>query len=250
MTTKTITWLITRSYAGLMLAVVGTSFAAAPTPLPPGNHLSISSVLVEFVPDHIITIKGERFDFGSPLVVTFDDSGPLTIRSANATEIVVECPPDQNFVPLCLEGDYLLVVSNGIGQSQNDEYDLTIGAVGPRGPMGETGPIGPRGPQGETGPRGDPGVIGDQGATGAGGPMGSAGGAVTTRAVCVPAFQPGNGGCTVRRVDCGCGGSGSKLRSIVDGPCKVTSDAGSCEVTFGQICNLERELGSCCVCRD
>lgn len=58
------------------------------------------------------------------------------------------------------DGDYLLRVTNGKGESQGDEYDLTIGAVGPEGPQGEPGPEGPQGPQGAPGPEGPAGPQG------------------------------------------------------------------------------------------
>ena len=56
--------------------------------------------------------------------------------------------------------DFLLVVSKGQDATQTDEYDLTFGAVGPRGIKGEKGDKGDRGPrgvQGERGPQGLPG---------------------------------------------------------------------------------------------
>ena len=43
------------------------------------------------------------------------------------------------------DGDYLLTVKNGNGQSHSDQYDLTIGAGGGSGPAGATGATGATG---------------------------------------------------------------------------------------------------------
>lgn len=78
-------------------------------------------------------------------------------------------------------GDYLLTVSKGSAVIDYDEYDLTIGAVGPQGLKGDTGATGPQGPKGNTGATGIQGVTGpqgpkgDTGATGATGPIGLTG---------------------------------------------------------------------------
>ena len=69
-------------------------------------------------------------------------------------------------------GDYLLTVSTGNGQSQNDEYDLTIGAVGPQGPQGDQGLPGADGATGDQGPQGIQGEQGIQGIQGEQGPQG------------------------------------------------------------------------------
>jgi hypothetical protein len=77
--------------------------------------------------------------------------------------IVASLPPG------IMPGDYLLTVSTGNGQSQNDEYDLTIGAVGPTGATGAPGPAGPPGPAGADGAVGAPGPAGPPGPAGAAG---------------------------------------------------------------------------------
>lgn len=56
------------------------------------------------------------------------------------------------------DGDYLLTVSTGNGQSQSDEYDLTIGGVGPKGDRGDQGQRGDQGAQGEQGEQGGGGL--------------------------------------------------------------------------------------------
>ncbi|ACV26582.1 collagen-like protein [Kangiella koreensis] len=58
---------------------------------------------------------------------------------------------------------------------EHDLYDLTLGAVGPAGPQGDTGPAGPQGDAGPAGPQGDAGPAGPQGDTGPAGPQGDTG---------------------------------------------------------------------------
>lgn len=138
-----------------LVAVVGlmslplAALAVKPAPTPPGNHLNITEVAADF-DAKTLTITGENFNFGNTLDVTLGEFGLLNIVTTSDTEIVVDFPggglPD---------GDYLLTVSRGTGQSQNDEYDLTIGAVGPPGPPGATGMTGMDGMKGD---KGDPGT--------------------------------------------------------------------------------------------
>ncbi|NND60893.1 MAG: collagen-like protein [Gammaproteobacteria bacterium] len=56
-----------------------------------------------------------------------------------------------------------------------DEYDLTLGAVGPQGPAGPIGPQGPQGDAGPAGPKGDQGLAGPPGPQGDPGPTGPQG---------------------------------------------------------------------------
>jgi hypothetical protein len=136
----------------------------------PGGHLNIEEVTVTFGdPDTVLEISGWDFDFGSPLVVTLAGV-PASVMDATGTTITATVDT-ASFPP----GDYLLTVSTGNGQSQNDEYDLTIGAVGPQGPQGERGEVGPPGSQGERGPKGDKGDIGPKGDKGDPGDMGPPG---------------------------------------------------------------------------
>jgi len=137
-----------------------------------GGHDSLKITEVH-VDDQLgtLTINGRDLDFGSkPLRVTLGNSAPLTILSADDTTIVANCPTNP-----CAEGDYLLVVSKGRGESQSDEYDLTIAPFGLQGPKGDTGATGPQGDTGATGPQGDTGATGPQGDTGATGPQGDTG---------------------------------------------------------------------------
>lgn len=81
-------------------------------------------------------------------------------------------------MPRLAPGTYRLVIAR-VGDSPTSgratTADVTIGAVGPRGPRGETGPIGPEGSRGETGPRGPEGPQGPTGAQGPTGPQGPLG---------------------------------------------------------------------------
>jgi len=107
----------------LVLVIASQAWSAKP----PGGHLNITEVEVDLSAgaNGQITIMGEDLDFGGALDVTLGDFGSLAIVGApTPTMIVADLPAG---IP---EGDFLLTVSRGNGQSQNDEYDLTIGAVG------------------------------------------------------------------------------------------------------------------------
>jgi hypothetical protein len=137
-----------------------TTFAARKDPGLPGNHLTIEQVAVtlnvEGFPTQL-TITGDYFDFVNTLAVTLGEGPlPLSVVSSTTTEIVADIPNPSAFPP----GDYLLTVSTGNGQSQNDAYDLTIGAVGPEGPQGPQGPQGEDGAQGQQGEQGPAGLPG------------------------------------------------------------------------------------------
>jgi len=131
----------------------------------PGGHLNITEVIVDDPNNPTsITIIGEDFLFGSPLQVTLGEVGLLTIVGT-PTDTMIDALLPANLAA----GDYLLTVSTGNAQSQNDEYDLTIGAVGPEGPegpKGDKGDQGPQGPQGPDGPQGIQGPIGPDGPEG------------------------------------------------------------------------------------
>ena len=169
--------------------------AAKPQPTPPGHHLNITEVQVDLTEAfESLTILGKHFDFGpGPLVVTLAGT-QLTIdqglTDVTQGRIVTHLP-----ALFTQPGDYLLVVSTGNGQSQNDEYDLTIGAVGPQGPEGEVGQDGAAGQDGADGKDGTNGTDGtsctitgtvvsctDDTSTDVQGPPGPAGG--LTDAVC------------------------------------------------------------------
>jgi collagen triple helix repeat protein len=161
----------------VLLVLIFLSFMVHPAfAAPPGGQLNITEVQVDLTnpSNPKFTIFGADLDVGpGPLSVTFGDQNALNIISETATLIIAEMvltPPQE--LP---DGDYLLTVSRGIGQSQNDEYDLTIGAVGPQGLEGADGAVGPQGPAGPTGPQGDQGLQGVAGNDGAQGVAGNDG---------------------------------------------------------------------------
>lgn len=162
-------------FASLLLLWAMLVSTAAVAAAPPGGHLNVTEVLVDDPnnPTQLVIIGSDFLLGPAPLVVTLGDFGALTILGT-PSDSLIEAQLPANIVP----GDYLLTVARGAGQSQNDEYDLTIGAVGPQGPQGETGPQGaqgPQGPQGVPGPTGPQGAQGFQGPQGAQGPAGPAG---------------------------------------------------------------------------
>jgi hypothetical protein len=118
---------------------------------PPGTHLQIQDVGVDFSLKKI-TILGQMFNFGpGPLTVTLANVGNLTpdcTPNFTATPQTITCDLSGGTPPFPGAGDYLLTVSNGAGNSQIGVWDLTIGAVGPVGP---------------TGPQGIPGIVGLEG---------------------------------------------------------------------------------------
>jgi hypothetical protein len=155
-----------------MMMAAQPALAAPPNGQQPGGHLTISEVFVDNGSEAIV-ISGENFDFSSPLTVTLGDPDIIAAGSVacaadfGATPQTITC--DFSGPGLPDAGDYLLTVATGAGQSQSDEYDLTIGAVGPVGPRGEQGvqgKIGPQGVQGKIGPQGVQGKIGPEGPQG------------------------------------------------------------------------------------
>lgn len=75
----------------------------------------------------------------------------LTVLSSSASHVEALLPA--GIAP----GSYLLTVSGG-RKDGHDESWITVGSVGPEGPMGSPGPQGPAGPQGATGPQGPAGA--------------------------------------------------------------------------------------------
>jgi len=146
--------------AGMFMLTPPTVFGATVT-----RDLKISSVFVNF-DNNTMVIKGKDLLFGpGPTVVNLGNLA-IPVISANFTKIVTELPPD------ILDGDYLLTVSRGADEHQNDDYDLTIGAVGPQGIQGAQGLPGSQGAQGLTGPQGSQGAQGLPGPQGAQGAQG------------------------------------------------------------------------------
>ena len=150
---------------GMLVFLFSQALAA-----PPGGHLNIEEVEVTVGdPDTTLAIKGVDLDFGGTLGVTLAGA-PAVIVSASSTEIIATVSTGS--YPA---GDYLLTVSRGNGQSQNDEYDLTIGAVGPRGEQGSQGEQGKLGAPGGQGVQGKLGPPGEQGVQGKMGDLGEPG---------------------------------------------------------------------------
>ncbi|MDP1615224.1 MAG: hypothetical protein Q8L68_05445 [Methylococcales bacterium] len=146
--------------AGVFILTPPTLFGATVT-----RDLKITGVFVDFDNNKVV-IKGKDLLFGpGPTVVNLSNLA-LPVVTANFTKIVAELPPD------ILDGDYLLTVSRGADERQNDDYDLTIGAVGPQGIQGAQGAPGPQGIQGTQGLPGPQGIQGQQGLQGAQGQRG------------------------------------------------------------------------------
>ncbi|MFN0061264.1 MAG: hypothetical protein ACKVPX_01925 [Myxococcaceae bacterium] len=72
-------------------------------------------------------------------------------------------------------GNYLLLVSAGLGGAFQVPFVVSIGQQGPAGPAGPPGAQGAAGPAGATGPAGAPGPVGAEGQAGPTGPPGPAG---------------------------------------------------------------------------
>ncbi len=94
-------------------------------------------------------------------------------------EIVIQDWTDNSITaylpPGIIAGDYRLIVMSKDDEDKSDNYDLTLGAVGPQGLQGDVGPTGPQGLQGITGATGPQGLQGDTGATGPQGLQGNIG---------------------------------------------------------------------------
>ncbi len=157
-----------------LVSVLAVATAAGAGGRQPGGHLRITEVLVDFAAEEI-QITGEQFDFGRPLRVSLGQLGDISgLCAANfSPPQIIVC--DFSGPGLPPDGEYLLTVWTGEGQSQSDEYDLTIGAAGPQGPEGPPGPTGPTGPTGPPGAPGDPGEPGEPGEPGPAGPTGPPG---------------------------------------------------------------------------
>lgn len=133
----------------------------------------------------VLHVLGLNLGGGKPKVIL--GTLPLSVVSMTATQIDALIPA--SVVP----GSYLITVSLAKGKEGDDRNDdfgkydefwVTIGAVGSRGPAGlngvdgATGAVGPQGPAGAvgaTGALGPAGPIGLQGAAGAQGSTGPAG---------------------------------------------------------------------------
>ncbi len=91
---------------------------------PPLPQVLITSVYVDFSTE-TLTIKGQNFDGGPPVVTLGDDPVPLEVISKTATKIEVNCPLKLG-VQRCKEGDFRLTVSTGPANKDSGAYDVTI----------------------------------------------------------------------------------------------------------------------------
>ena len=159
------------SFAKLWLSVL--FLLVSTTVLAQNAKPEITEVFVDTENNQLI-ISGSGFD--SPDVSVnlggYPDALTLDTDLSTAEELVVDLPDNVG------AGDYKLTVSQGKKGKDQDDYDLTIGAIalaGPAGPAGPPGAPGPAGPEGAPGPAGAQGPAGPEGAAGPAGPEGLAG---------------------------------------------------------------------------
>ena len=123
-------------------------------------------------------IYGHGFGSSLPPAVVLDGLDQ-SVHAFTDTHITVA---PNKIVP----GGYVLRVTRAVlrrgkdGDKGDDDdrtaqFDVTIGAVGPKGDKGDPGPKGDTGPQGAQGPAGPQGPIGPEGPQGKTGPQGAAG---------------------------------------------------------------------------
>lgn len=133
-------------FSSVAIVAIGLAWSSV-WAAPPGGHLIIEQVIVDLDAE-TITITGKDFDFNSldDLVVTLGDDvatpADITASCLNPlpTSDTIVCDLSGSGLPAT--GDYLLTVSTGKGQSQNDEYDLTIGTVNADGGTKKNGKYG------------------------------------------------------------------------------------------------------------
>jgi hypothetical protein len=102
-----------------------------------------------------IRITGVHFGTEEPTVTL--DGTLLHVISYGPTEITASLAG--GLTP----GSYLLTVSTGRSNRDEDTFSVAFGAVGPQGPQGPPGPEGPQGPPGPQGPQGPVGETGPRG---------------------------------------------------------------------------------------
>lgn len=150
----------------LRLPFVATAICFA-TLLPAMRAQTVQSAAVDLNAG-TITINGVDLAGRGPLNVTLAGV-PLTVQSLTDTRIVA------SLGLITAPGSYRLSVSE---KKSSQQFEVTLGAVGPQGlpgPVGIQGPAGPAGASGSTGATGPAGPVGAPGAVGAAGPAGVAG---------------------------------------------------------------------------
>lgn len=135
----------------LLLDLIASGAAYAQTsPL----QLDITNVEVQYSTAQskiFLYIYGRNFGSSAPAVQLAGFA--LRVQQSASGFVVAEAP-------LFSPGSYRLTVSTGADPTQNDYFEITLGAQGPKG---DTGPQGPPGLQGPPGPKGDPGPQGPAG---------------------------------------------------------------------------------------
>lgn len=132
----------------LVIAVVLPQLEVAATQ----RKLQIQSVQPDFAVG-VLYIYGQGFAAGDEPIVSWMGEVIPSLLVAD-TEIHATIPPGTP------PGSYLLVVTTGKSHIARDEFEVTLGAAGPRG---DAGPRGPRGETGDPGPSGPPGPAGTTG---------------------------------------------------------------------------------------
>jgi hypothetical protein len=120
----------------------------------PPQQLVINSAQFDFGIGRIY-VTGKNFGSDAPAVKLNDQA--LTLMSFTTESI-------DAVIPATIQpGSYVLRVSRGPSTTQNDVFDVTLGAVGPKGDKGDPGPQGLKGDTGGPGPAGPTGADGAPG---------------------------------------------------------------------------------------
>lgn len=126
----------TRLFISVLFLLVSTNVLAK------GETPQISEVLIDLDNNQLI-ISGSGFDNPDIRLGGYPDLLTLDSEVSDANFLVVDLPDAVD------AGDYRLTVSQGKKGKDQDDYDLTFGAVGPQG---ERGPKGDKGDPGAQGP--------------------------------------------------------------------------------------------------
>jgi len=143
-----------------MLAAAALLHAAMSVAL--AGHDDRAPVINAALPDFAanptqLTMKGENLGSLKPLVSL--DGLPLVVSTYTATVVTAWLPAG------LLPGSYMLTLERSDNPSKSAEFDVSIGATGPKGDKGDRGPQGPPGPTGTQGPQGPVGPPGAGGAS-------------------------------------------------------------------------------------
>ncbi len=93
------------------------------------SQLVITNVEVDYSQGQMF-IYGRNFGTSGPAPAVHLMEIGMDVRTYGPSTIVVVLPP-----MLQRAGSYLLAVSTGSNPEQNDSFEVTLGAVGPQGPM-------------------------------------------------------------------------------------------------------------------